>query len=137
VADAKQMVSDVPLGLIGKLMGLRVVPPELEAGEEVVWSKRANRFQNRLRAVGGRLFLTDHRLIFGRSKLERLLGGKEWSAPLSVLVSASTTESRLKVVRIEKADGGTDRFRIPNADQSAAVIDAAIKEANSAAPRSS
>jgi hypothetical protein len=136
VADVNQMVSDVPLGLIGKLMGLRVVPPELEAGEGVVWSKRANRFQNRLRAVGGRLFLTDNRLIFGRSKLERLLGGKEWSAPLSVLVSASTTDSRLKVVRIEKADGGIERFRIPNAEQSMAVLDAAIKEANSAAPQS-
>ena len=134
MADAKQMDSDVPLGFVGQLMGLRVIPPRFEDGEEVVWSKRANRFQNRLRAVGGRLYLTDERLIFGRSKAERLLGGKEWFAPLSALASASPTESRLKMVHVEKADGRTERFRVPDADQSAAVIDAAIQKARFHAP---
>lgn len=77
MAKPTQIQSDVPLGSVGIWMGLRVVPPKLQAGEEVKWSKRANRFQRRLRAVGGRLFLTNDRLIFGRNKLESLLGGKE------------------------------------------------------------
>lgn len=82
-----QPTNDVPLGTAGKVVGLGVVPPDLQRGEEIRWSARANRMQNRVRAVGGRLFLTDNRLIFGRSKLESLLGGREWSASLRALAS--------------------------------------------------
>ena len=137
MADPKQIQSDVPLGSVGRLMGLRVVPPKLQAGEEVKWSERANRLQRRLRAVGGRLFLTNDRLIFGRNKLEALLGGSEWSAPLSELASASVNGGRMKIVRVEKRDGSIERFRIADANQSAAVISAAIRGASPVGVRSS
>jgi len=42
----------------------------------------------------------------------------------------------MKMVRVEEADGSIERFRIAYANQSAAVIDAAIQEANPAAPGS-
>jgi hypothetical protein len=85
--------------------------------------------QRRVRAVGGRLYLTDRRLIFGRNKLEALLGGKEWSAPLVELASA-TPQDRAKTIHVGTADGGVERFVIGSKQKSAEIIDRAIREAN-------
>lgn len=96
---SKHVEADIPLGIIGRLFDLRVIDPELQAGEQLRWSARANRMQLRVRAVGGRLYLTDLRLIFGRSKLEAFLGGKEWSAPPVELASA-TPQDRVRTIHI-------------------------------------
>ena len=53
----------------------------LDDGESVIWSRRANHTVG-WRAVGGKLYLTDRRLLFRPHVLERsLFFGKEWSAP--------------------------------------------------------
>jgi hypothetical protein len=55
----------------------------LKDGESVVWSRRANHSVG-WRAVGGKLYLTDRRLLFRPNGFERsLFFGKEWSAPLA------------------------------------------------------
>lgn len=56
MVDPKRNQTNVPLGAVGRVLGLRVVPPNVQAGEEVKWSERANRFQHRLRAVGADCF---------------------------------------------------------------------------------
>jgi hypothetical protein len=126
---SKYAEADVPLGIIGRLFGLRVIDPELQAGEQLCWSARANRMQRRVRAVGGRLYLTDRRLIFGCSKLEGLLGGKEWSAPLVELASA-TPQDRVRTIHVGTAGGGVERFVIGSKQESAEIIDRAIREAD-------
>jgi hypothetical protein len=47
---------------VGQAFGLRVREPPFEEGEKVRWEARANRFQNGIRAIGGRIYLTDRRL---------------------------------------------------------------------------
>lgn len=123
---SNQVENDVPLGILGRLVGLRVVPPELHAGEEIRWSVRANRLQQKVRSVGGRLYLTNNRLMFCRNTLESLLGGRKWNAQLSELTSA-TTAGCMRTIRVDLADGGVQRFIVPNKEQSAAIIDAAIR----------
>jgi hypothetical protein len=85
--------------------------------------------QRRIRAVGGRLYLTDRRLIFGRSRLEALLGGKEWSASLAEL-SYATPQDRVKTIHIGTAGEGVERFIIGSKKESAEIIDRAIREAS-------
>jgi hypothetical protein len=125
-AEIEQAVDDVPLGPVGRLMGLRVVPPELQSGEQLVWSARANRMHG-LRAVGGRLFLTNRRLIFARTRAESLLRGKVWSAELGELASASKYGWRKMAV--ERADGETERFVVVGPEECATILDRAIRAA--------
>lgn len=123
--DLDHLVDDVPLGRVGKILGLRVVPPELLSGEAVEWSARANMIQQRVRAVGGRLYLTDRRLVFARNKAESHLGGKEWSADLGELASASPGGRRS--IRVERNDGRVERFIIGSPHKSAETVDRAIR----------
>jgi hypothetical protein len=59
------------------------LPDWLEAGESLIWSRRANHTQGPARAVGGRLFLTDRRIVFVPHAFDRDLWGRAWSCPLS------------------------------------------------------
>lgn len=56
--------------------------PVFEAGELVRWEGRANRMEGR-RAIGGKLCLTDRRLIFVPHRFERLIRSKPWAWSLS------------------------------------------------------
>lgn len=123
--DSGHLVDDVPLGRVGKILGLRVVPPEMLSGEAVEWSARANMIQRRVRAVGGRLYLTERRLVFGRNRAESHLGGKEWSADLGELASASCGGRRS--IRVERKDGRVERFIIGSPQDSAETVDRAIR----------
>ncbi len=123
--------SDKPFGLAGKVFGLRVREPPFEDGEEVLWEARANRFQHKIRAIGGRVYLTDRRLVFAPHKFDARIGGKIWSARLADLDRAFV-RGPLKSVRVV-ADGGEEqRFVIWPRVESAARIDAAIKAAKTA-----
>lgn len=81
--------------------------------------------QQRLRAVGGRLYLTDRRLVFGRNRVESHLGGKEWSANLGELVSASPGDRRS--IRVERNDGRVEKFIIGAPGDSAEIVECAIR----------
>jgi hypothetical protein len=63
-------------------VGVWVPHPPLEAGGVVRWRKNANRKQGATRAVGGRLFLTDRRLLFQPSRFDQALRGEFWSTAL-------------------------------------------------------
>jgi hypothetical protein len=63
-------------------VGVWVPHPPLDRGEAVRWRKNATRRQGSTRAVGGRLFLTDRRLLFQPSRFDQALRGEFWSTPL-------------------------------------------------------
>ncbi len=118
---------DKPFGIAGQALGLRVREPEFEEGEEVRWEARANRFQQRFRSVGGRVYLTDRRLVFAPTKFEEKIVGRAWSARLGDLDRAFV-QGPIKTVRVVANDGGTQRFVIWPRVESAATIDAAIQK---------
>ncbi len=120
---------DVPLGsIVGPIRSLRVIEPELWPEEEVLWSDRANRFQHKLRAVGGRLYITDRRLVFARNEFDAGLGGEEWATELSAIHDAKVA-GMLKLVYVLLADGSRERFVLRPADKAAARIAAAAATA--------
>jgi hypothetical protein len=123
-ADLEAALKDLPLGPVGRMLGLRIVPPRLEPDERLEWSARANRMQG-LRAVGGRLFLTNRRLVFARTRIEKFLRGSEWSAELGDLASASKYGWRK--IAVERADGQVERFVVLSPEETAAIIDRAIR----------
>lgn len=57
----------------------------LHPGERVVWHALANRGADNTRQVGGRLYLTDRRLVFEPALLERVTQERPWEAPLAGL----------------------------------------------------
>jgi hypothetical protein len=120
--------SDIPFGVVGRVFGLRVRQPELEPGEEIRWEARANRFQQKIRSVGGRLYLTDRRLIFAPSRFETRVGGRAWSAGLHELERAFAGGS-IRTVRVVTSGGPDQRFVVGQKDETAATIDAAIRSA--------
>ena len=102
--------------------------PTLEEGEEVRWEARANRFQQKIRSIGGRIYLTDRRLVFAPGKLEKKAAGHAWSARLSDL-DCAFVRGPLKTVRVVANDGEMHRFVIWPRVESAATIDVAIQAA--------
>jgi hypothetical protein len=123
---------DKPFGIAGQALGLRVREPIFEEGEEVRWEARANRFQQRFRAIGGRIYLTDRRLVFAPTKFEEKVAGRTWSARLLDLERAHV-QGPMKTVRVVADDGETQRFVIWPRVESAATIDAAIQTAKTTA----
>src|SRR5436853_3642919 len=65
-------------GGMAKIGGGWLTSQEARTGEEVVYSRLANRMQGS-RAVGGKLFLTDQRILFCPHRIDGLLAGKQWS----------------------------------------------------------
>lgn len=63
---------------------------EAQPQEQVVWSQGANRVQPSGRAVGGKLFLTNHRLVFCPHWVDGAIGGKTWDAPLATVAAVGT-----------------------------------------------
>lgn len=107
---------------------LWVREPTFEKGEEVRWEARANRFQQRIRSIGGRIYLTDRRLVFAPTKFEEKVAGRAWSAQLADLDRAFV-QGPMKTVRVVASDGEKQRFVIWPRLESAARIDAAIQAA--------
>lgn len=123
---------DKPFGVAGQALGLRVQEPAFEEGEEVRWEARANRFQQRFRSIGGRIYLTDRRLVFAPNKFEKKIAGRAWSARL-VDLDRAFVQGPMKTVRVVAKDGETQRFVIWPRVESAATIDTAIQTAKATA----
>jgi hypothetical protein len=119
---------DRPFGITGQALGLQVREPPFEEGEEVRWEARANRFQHGIRAIGGRIYLTDRRLVFAPNKFEEKVAGRAWSAQLADLDTAFV-KGPIKTVRVVANDGEKQRFVIWPQVESAMTLDAAIQAA--------
>ena len=115
---------DTPLGVVGCLFGLVVPEPTFEEREEVRWEARANHFQAKIRAVGGRLYLTDRRLIFTPTKFEKRIRGQLWSMRLADLESAKVGSMRF--IQLLTKDGSRQRFVVYEKEAVVEKLNAAI-----------
>ena len=91
-----------------------LVKQDVEEGEQVRWSRNANRFQGN-RGVGGKLFCTDRRLLFSPHRFDGVLGGKTFSVPLAQIAGV---DKEPKGSGKQGAFGGglRDRLRLRLAD---------------------
>jgi hypothetical protein len=72
-------------------VGLLFASPHLRTGEVIVSRKFANHFQATGRAVGGRLIVTDKRVIFQPHRLDSASGGQWWEVRLADVSSIGET----------------------------------------------
>jgi hypothetical protein len=105
---------------------------ELEPGESPIAAWNANRFQGS-RAVGGKLFLTQRRLLFTPHRIDTLLRGQPWEARLDEPATAGI-EPRAsgkkagfggglrKRLRIRSAGGAEELFVVNKLDEVLARI---------------
>jgi hypothetical protein len=103
----------------------------LHPGETVIESCRANRSQGQ-RAVGGRLHLTTHRLLFVPHVVDSATGGHRWETDLTAISTVDVAargwhpfDGSLRR-RLRIATGpGIEHFVVPKVDDVVRHIDAA------------
>jgi hypothetical protein len=85
------------------------VTPPIAAPESVVWEKRASHPQRR-RLVGGRLYLTQQRLVFQPNRLEKATGALTWSAALQEITAIGPEPAWRPRLRIDLTQRTAERF---------------------------
>lgn len=101
--------------------------PVLQAGEQVVKKGPANLFRG-IESVGGRLFLTNKRLVFQSHKVNVQAGEESW--PLETIANVKTAWTMLIVpngLLVWLADGTRRRFVVWGRRDWAREIGARIK----------
>ena len=63
-------------------MGIWFVDPEVGPGEQCLHRATVNQLLDLGRAVGGKLVVTDQRVLFEPNRLDRLTGGRGWAMNL-------------------------------------------------------
>jgi hypothetical protein len=72
-------------------MGLFVPKPRFLPGEHLVARRAANHSRGN-RAIGGRLFVTQRRLIFAPNVIDRLIGARPWACRLEDIAAVRDAE---------------------------------------------
>lgn len=115
-----------------------VKEPDLTAGERVLWRRNANREQSPLRQVGGRLFLTNKRLVFAPNRFDERTGGERWDARLEDIADVSTHPARptfpflgltarlRRRLQVERRDGSVDIFVVNRVDDAVRTLQKAM-----------
>jgi len=103
---------------------------EAEPQEQVVWSQGANRIQSSGRAVGGKLFLTNRRLVFCPHWVDGATGGKTWQVSLATIAAAGTAPKRGRRdrLRIELDDEHQELFVVNHVEDVVSRLEAARQE---------
>jgi len=106
-------------------------------GEEPLATWVVNRTQSSKRAVGGKLWVTTHRLVFLPHRLDAATGGQGWVAPRSEVVEVGRQEAggdsfggglRARL-QITLASGDRQLFVVNNLDRVVADLSAALRSA--------
>jgi len=86
---------------------------KLMTGEIVHWSCFANHTQSRRRAVGGKLYITNYRMLFNPHLIDFILFGKKWNLLLKEV------ESIIKATRRKNLLNGSigERLKIKQKNQ--------------------
>ncbi len=119
---------------MGKIGSWWLKGVESEPEEHVVWSQLANRVQSSHRAVGGKLFLTDRRLVFCPHWVDAVTGGKTWSLPVANIARLGITPKGGDLfagglrdrLRIELVDGEQQLFVIKRLEEVVPRLEAAL-----------
>lgn len=85
-------------------MGLWLAEPELDAGEEIQWQASAGRSLNRWITSGGRLTVTNKRVLFQPNRFDTATGKTPWECPLASVLGFEAVDRDLSVPA-----GGTRR----------------------------
>lgn len=109
---------------------------EVLEGEEEVFSILANRTQSQNRAVGGKLFVTNRRLLFTPHLIDSILGGADCRVPLNEIADISVQNAGGDTfggglrnrLRINLKNGSSELFVINRLDE---VIDKLKAHVNS------
>lgn len=92
-----------------------VQAPPLGQGEHILWHRAASHPQ-RIRLVGGRMFLTRYRLVFQPNRLEAAAGAKPWSAALADIVAVGPEPGLRRKLRIDLRGREPGRFFLSRLD---------------------
>lgn len=107
-------------------------------GEVIVSRQWANHTQSRFRAAGGRLYLTNRRVLFRPHAVDAALAGEYWHAPLTSITEIGKQKPTLRGsmnggirtrLRITVHDGTTELFVVNKLDRVIREIQSAIKSA--------
>lgn len=122
-------------------MGSWVEEPSTADGEEIVWRCAANRQQGPRRVVGGRIFLTNRRVIFMANRVDHATGGRDWSRPLTDVVTVSVESRHYGIplvtpnvglrqrLRMECRDGTVELFVVNHVEDVVGRVHAAMSSA--------
>lgn len=111
--------------------------PNLRPGEEILWRRNANYEQTALRYLGGKLFLTDQRLIFLPHGLDEATGGRSWACELTDISAIGVEPAQLPVpffglaarmrrrLRIEMQSGQNEFFVVNRVNEAVQRIQGA------------
>ena len=117
--------------------------PDLLSGEKVVWRRNANREQISLRQVGGRLFLTNRRLVFVPNRFDDATGGDPWSCTTTDIAAVAVEPSRSTIpffgwtaqlrrrLRVEPHGADAELFVVNRVEEAASTLRAAMDLAKS------
>ena len=112
-------------------MGAFVARPKLRQGESVEESVFANRVQGG-RAIGGKLFITNDRLLFVPHRIDKLLGGEVVAIELARTASIEAavpdgsffTGGHRRRLEVRNREGRAEMFVVNHVDAVAQRIDA-------------
>lgn len=103
--------------------------PDLRPGEEILWRRNANYEQTALRYLGGKLFLTDRRLIFLPHRLDEATGGRSWACELTDISAVGVEPAQLSApffglaarmrrrLRVEMRSGQNELFVVSRVNE--------------------
>lgn len=106
-------------------MGWWVATPYSPGNEVWVWKHAANRAQNGIRQVGGRLFLSDQRLVFQPNRFDALTRGERWAVSRGQVAEFSVSARQPSLnpaalrnrLRVSQHDGEVDVFVVNHLDE--------------------
>ena len=112
--------------------GFWVRKPTLQADEVARWQTAANRTQGN-RSVGGRLFLTNQRVLFEPNRVDSITGGQRWSVDLTEVHEVGVEKRGMNPVsgalrkRLRlKCTGTTELFVVNHVDEVIDVLKTAL-----------
>jgi hypothetical protein len=115
-------------------MGIFFKSPDVHDPEKIRWKKFANRTQGNP-AVGGRLYLTDRRLIFEPNRIDAATKGRPWSASLDSIEGVGTDSPNGNLfsggvrtrLRLDLDDGRSEYFVVNGVQDVIEVIEKAVR----------
>lgn len=86
--------------------------PKFEIGEAIRWESSAGRTLNRWITSGGRLVITNRRVLFQPNRFDALTGKRPWECPLASVKGVQTVDRDPSVL----AGGMRERLGIQTTD---------------------
>jgi len=93
-------------------MGFWIAHPKLEEGEAIRWESSAGRALNRWITSGGRLVVTNKRVLFQPNRFDAMTGKRPWGRPLTSVKDVQAVDRDPTVL----AGGMRKRLGIQTAD---------------------